>query len=230
MYGQAPEPPEAQTIRSMLHIARILAIIFGIIILLGGIAYAAFVAYLASVCSTYIGYDPYCGSAVASALIPAIWLVIAGVVAVLVYMQMRSIEDKVNAHQYEAAKSQTLIWMILGFIFGILLGIILLIAYIKFDPLITASRQQPGQMPPAYGAPPPMAPAPAPSPTGPAPPYGTAPAAAPAPMGAAPAMASAPPPPPAGAPAVPFCSNCGRPTTYVPQYGRYYCYACKQYV
>ena len=93
MYGQAPEPPEAQTIRSMLHIARILAIIFGIIILLGGIAYAAFVAYLASVCSTYIGYDPYCGSAVASALIPAIWLVIAGVVAVLVYLSLIHISE-----------------------------------------------------------------------------------------------------------------------------------------
>ena len=39
-----------------------------------------------------------------------------------------------------------------------------------------------------------------------------------------------PPPVPAPVPAVPFCINCGRPTTYVAQYGRYYCYPCSRYV
>jgi hypothetical protein len=47
-------------------------------------------------------------------------------------------------------------------------------------------------------------------------------AAAPAPM--------APTPPPAAAPATPACANCGKPTTYIAQYGRYYCYACGRYV
>lgn len=84
---------------------------------------------------------------------------IAGVVSIIVYMQMKSIEQKVNNRQYEAAKSQTLIWMILGFIFGILIGIILLIAYIKFDPLINLQRNQ-GGTPPAYGMPPAAAGAP----------------------------------------------------------------------
>ncbi|HTS32616.1 MAG TPA: hypothetical protein VMI55_01590, partial [Thermoplasmata archaeon] len=64
------DPPEVQSIKSMLHIARILAIIFGILILIGGIIYAAWVAYLASVCSTFIGIDPYCGGAILGALIP----------------------------------------------------------------------------------------------------------------------------------------------------------------
>ena len=62
--------------------------------------------------------------------------------------------------------------------------------------------------------------------TPPAAPYG-----APPPPGAPPPMT--PPPgtaPPAAAPAAPFCSNCGKPTTFVPQYNRYYCYDCKQYV
>jgi len=47
-----------------------------------------------------------------------------------------------------------------------------------------------------------------------------APASAPA------GMAAAPPPPPAG----PNCPKCGNPTTYVAQYGRYYCFTDKQYV
>jgi membrane protease YdiL (CAAX protease family) len=197
------EPPEVQSIKSMLHIARILAIIFGIILFIAGLAYAAAVAYYASVCSSFVGYDPYCGGAVAGALIAGIWLIIGGVVAVVVYLQMKSIEQKVNNRQYEAAKSQTLIWMILGFIFGIILGIILLIAYIKFDPVINWSRGQTGGGMPTYAAP--MSP------------------------GATPAVAPAPPPP--GQPgAAPFCPKCGQPTTYVAQYGRYYCYNDKQYV
>jgi hypothetical protein len=106
--------------------------------------------------------------------------------------------------------------MIIGFILGgIIVGIFLLIAWLKFDPLITASRNQAmgGQMPPpgappAYGAPPPP----------------VAPMAAPMPS------APAPPPPAPGAQAAPNCPTCGNPTTYVPQYGRYYCYNCKQYV
>lgn len=40
---------------------------------------------------------------------------------------------------------------------------------------------------------------------------------------------TAPAPPPA-APASPACSNCGKPTTYIAQYGRYYCYSCSRYV
>jgi hypothetical protein len=195
------EPPEVQSIKSMLHVARILAIIFGVIILLGGIAYAAWIAYLASVCSTYVGIDPYCGGAVAAALIPAIWLVIGGLVAILVYMQMKSIEAKVNAHQYEQAKSQTLIWMIIGFIFGILLGIILLIAYLKFDPVITWQRNQmagaPGYGTPAYGAPPMMG----------APP-------------AAPAPGAAMPPPAAGG--AKYCNSCGTPNAV----GAQFCAKC----
>jgi hypothetical protein len=198
------EPPEMQSIKSMLHIVRILAIIFGILVLIGGIAYAAWIAYLSTVCSTYVGVDPYCGGAVLGALIFAVWFVIWGVVAIVVYMQMKSIEAKVNAHQFEAAKSQTLIWMVLGFIFGIILGILLLIAYIKYDPLINWQRsQQQGVAPPPgyapqYAAPPPMAPPPA--------------------------------APPAAAPAAPFCPKCGKPTTFIAQYGRYYCYTDNQYV
>jgi hypothetical protein len=68
----------------------------------------------------------------------------------------------------------------------------------------------------------------------PAPAY-MAPAAAPAAMppstpGAVPAAAQPAPLSPPVTPGAPNCSNCGKPTTYVAQYGRYYCYACARYV
>ena len=61
----------------MLHLARILALIFGILLFLGGLIYVAVVAYYASVCSSFVGVDPYCGAAVGAALIPAIYFVIS---------------------------------------------------------------------------------------------------------------------------------------------------------
>ncbi len=190
------EPPEVQSIQSMLHVARILAIIFAILFLVAGIFLVVLRAYT------------------------AIWLVIAGLIAILVYTQMRSIADKVNAHQYEAAKSQTLLWLVLGLIFGIVLGIILLIAYIKFDTVITLQRSQ-GQ-PSGMGYPP--------APVGYQPPSAMIPQQAGAPMAQAPMPATPPPPPSAAAPPTPFCSKCGKPTTYIAQYGRYYCYDDKLYV
>jgi hypothetical protein len=52
------------------------------------------------------------------------------------------------------------------------------------------------------------------------------------PMAAAPAAAAAAAPTlgPAVTPGAPNCANCGKPTTYIAQYGRYYCYSCARYV
>ncbi len=204
-----PEPPEAQSIRTLYHVTRILALIFGILLLLGGIAYVGLVAAAYAACSSVTGN-------ICLGLGVVLWfpilVVIWGVFDIFLYVRMKDFEGLVNNRQYELAKSRTLIWMILGFILGgIIIGILLLVAYLKFDPLITAQRNM------AAGG-------------GPFPPPGAPPAYAPPPPVGAPAAAAAPPPPPAAAPAAPFCGTCGKPTTYVPQYGRYYCYDCKQYV
>lgn len=59
----------------------------------------------------------------------------------------------------------------------------------------------------------------------------------PAPTVVAPAMPAPPsatgvppPPPPANATVLPNCPNCGKPTTYVAQFARYYCYSCSRYI
>ncbi|HTT15704.1 MAG TPA: hypothetical protein VMG81_08045 [Thermoplasmata archaeon] len=209
------EPPEVQSIKSMLHIVRILAIIFGILLLLAGLAYVAFVVYVFSVCGS-IG-SVYCGGVEAYALVFPILILIWGVVDFVIYVQMKEIEALVNQHQFEAAKSKTLIWMILGFIIGgILVGVLLLIAYLKFDPVINWSRSQGGMAPGMAYAPPPAG-------------YPQAPPPAAPPPAAAP-MAAPPPPPAPAAPPAPMCPKCGRPTTYIAQYGRYYCYTDQVYV
>ena len=201
------EPPEVQSIKSMLHIVRILAIIFGILLALGGIAYAAIAIAAYNACTSVAGN--ICAASIGFVLIFPIIIIIWGVIDFIIWLQMKEIEGLVNQHRFEQAKSKTLIWMILGFILGgILLGVLLLIAYLKFDPVINWQRQQQAGAPAGY-----------------APQYAAPPAyAAPPP--------AAPPPPPAApaAPATPLCAKCGKPTTYITQYGRYYCYADNLYV
>lgn len=140
-YGMVP--PEAESIKSMLRIAGIISLIFGILLLLGGILYLVWITIL-------IG--------AAFGLFLTIWFIILGVVDILIYMNCKTINGMVDARQYEQAKSKALIWMILGFLFGGLIpGILILIAYLKFDDLINASRGM-GHVPPPpqYAAPPPQ--------------------------------------------------------------------------
>ncbi len=207
-------PAEASTIKTLLHVIRILAIIFGILLALGGIAYVALVAVAAAACNAVVNVCPGLGFL----LIWPIFLIIFGVVDVVIYLQMKEIESLVDQRQYDAAKSKTLIWMILGFILGgIILGILLLVAYLKFDPLINWQR--------SGGASPPMAPG-----YGAPTPYGAPPAAAP-PMAAPPPAAAPPmaPAPVAAAPTTP-CPRCGRPATWIAQYNRWYCTSEQQYL
>ena len=86
------------------------------------------------------------------------------------------------------------------------LGILLAIGGWLFDSVWPKYRARPRPTPPVVA---PSASVPAPTTMAPAPP---------------------PPPPPLGnMPAPPNCPNCGKPTTYVAQYGRYYCFSCARY-
>jgi len=193
-YGMQPpmmaaEPPEAASIKTMLHIARILALILGILFILAGLFVTAALLVVGAGGFAVFGF----------------LLIIWAIVDFVLYIQFKEIESMVNQHQYEAAKSKTLIWMILGFILGgIIIGILVLVAWLKFDPLITWQRNQMQGAAPAAYAPPMAAP-----------------------------VVMAPPPPAAAASAqaaAPFCPKCGKPTTFIAQYGRYYCYTDNQYV
>ncbi|MFQ5883931.1 MAG: hypothetical protein ACE5IO_02395 [Thermoplasmata archaeon] len=118
--------------------------IFGIILLLGAVALFALWATAPSFgVPGYVYYDPAAGL-----WIIAIVLLIFAIVNFLMFFQSRNISTMVERSQYQEAKSKCLIWMIIGFIFaGLIVGIVFLIAYLKFDPLIR--HTQPQAYPPA---------------------------------------------------------------------------------
>jgi hypothetical protein len=118
------------------------------------------------------------------------------------------------------ARAPTLLLGVLGLFFGgLIVGILYLVAYVKVGDAENETR--------TWGYP---------SGSGP---YGSAPGY-PGPYSGTPWMATGPAPylppgsvayqPPPAAAAVPMnCPRCGRPATYIPQYGRSYCYPCAQY-
>lgn len=259
-YGQPGYPPqgpymgapaELQTLKDWLRYSRIVALIvliIGILVTLAGLAGLA----------TALAFSAFYGAVLVGAyVVYIIYGILILVVEFLIWTNIKSLETMVEQGQYEAAKKKTLLWMILGFLFGFLTGLFLLIAYLKYDPVINWQRQSQmgGGAPPqgavyaaygqpAYGAPatpayPPPPASPAPS-TPPQPqPSSTAPPTTPAQDTAAAASAPATTAPTGAPPASPSptqpglvvnCRTCGRPTTYIPQYSRYYCYSCAQYV
>ena len=113
------DAPEKSTIKDMLTIAWVLSLIVGIILLITGIITFGITA-------------------------------IFGVIDIVVFYECREIIRMTEQRKLSAAKEKTLIWMIVGLIFGfIIVGLFMVIAYIKFDDLIRAyqntAKQSPSQ-------------------------------------------------------------------------------------
>ncbi len=102
------DAPEKSTIKDMLTIAWVLSLIMGVILLLTGLITFGITA-------------------------------IFGVIDIVVFYECREIIRLTDRRQLTAAKDKTLIWMIVALIFGfIIVGIFMVIAYLKFDDLIRA--------------------------------------------------------------------------------------------
>ncbi len=115
-YYAQPLPPEAESIKSLVKITGIISLVFGILNLIWGIA----------------------GIIVLVGIVGIIF----GIIDLLIWSNCKKINELIDQRNYKEAKDKTLIWMIIGFIFGGLIpGILLLIAYIKYDEVIRISQQ-----------------------------------------------------------------------------------------
>ena len=122
-YYTQPLAPEAESIKSLVKITGILSLIFGIINIIWGIA--------------------------GIIVIVGIVGIIFGIIDLLIWSNCKKINELIDQRKYREAKDKTLVWMILGFIFGGLIpGILLLLAYIKYDELIRISQQTAPPPPP----------------------------------------------------------------------------------
>lgn len=116
-------PTEAETIRSLLNVSSILALVFGIIWIIVGAFTLIFLV--------------------------GIIFIVFGIVDFIIYVNIKSIIDLVETRRYGEAKDKTLVWTVIGFIFGgVIVGVLMLIAYLKFDELIRRAGPAPPPPPP----------------------------------------------------------------------------------
>jgi uncharacterized membrane protein HdeD (DUF308 family) len=114
-----PMPPEAESIRSLTRIAGIFALILGIIWMIIGFITLIFIF--------------------------GVILLIFGIVDILIYTNCNEIIRLIEMGDYRRAKDKTLTWTVIGFILGgLIIGILLLVAYLKYDELLRRT-QQPSQ-------------------------------------------------------------------------------------
>lgn len=103
-------PPEAQTIKDLNNIAGIIALIFGIIFLLIGVLTLII----------FIG----------------IIFIIFGVIDLIIRSNIKEVNNLIDNKEYKKAKEKQLLWVVIGFILGgLIIGIILLISYLKYEEL-----------------------------------------------------------------------------------------------
>jgi len=104
-------PPEAESIIDLNKIAGIFALIFGIIFIIIGVITLIF----------FVG----------------IIFIVFGIIDIVIKIELDEINSLIKNKRYREAKDKELVWVILGFILGgLIIGIIALIAYIKYDDLL----------------------------------------------------------------------------------------------
>jgi hypothetical protein len=208
--GYRPKPPSQGTAEILILVGFIFQAIFSIVFILLGI--------FGLLLGTFVLFAGLFGAGlIALAAIAVI------VPILMLYVAYSYCYRRVREGDLAGARGPTLALGILGiFVGGLIVGILYIIAYVEIGNAENELRAMgvapagPGPFANPYGAPYGT-------------PYGNQYGYRPptyGPGGVVYAAPAAPTAPAAGA----TCPRCGRPATYIPQYGRSYCYACAQYV
>jgi len=106
------ESSKVRTILDLLRISKILSLVLGILFLLAAVWY---------------GFTGSIGA--------AIYLVASGIVNLLLYMKMDEFTGMVNSRRYGELRDNILIWGVLSIIFGVIVGILLIVVHVELDEL-----------------------------------------------------------------------------------------------
>ncbi|MEM0299064.1 MAG: hypothetical protein QW124_06440 [Thermoplasmata archaeon] len=124
-------PPDVSTVKTLNKVTQIIALIYGIMLIIFGILALIFIF--------------------------GILFLIWGIINLIIFYEIREIDSLIDLQRYNDAKNKTFVWMIIGFILsGVIVGIILLIAWIKYDDIIRAVQQSYMQQGPVPPTPPPQ--------------------------------------------------------------------------
>jgi hypothetical protein len=125
-------PPPDESIRALLSISRSLALVFAI---LAGLLFLLFLAF--TVLDVVFGRG-------AGDLVTAVYCLASAAVNFVLWREIPRLELLAAARQYAALREHLLIWAVLGVIFFVVVGVLLLIAWVRAELLATS----PAPMPP----------------------------------------------------------------------------------
>ncbi len=130
------ESSKVKSMLEMLNIAKVLALVIGIL----GFLLAAWAAWplIYSVWSSLFG---------------AVYWIVAAVINLMAYMRMDEFIGMVKSRRYQEFYDILVTWMVLTLIFGVIVGILLLIVFIEINDIKTSSEFS--QSPPQQTPPPP---------------------------------------------------------------------------
>jgi hypothetical protein len=162
-----PGSSDRETVRTMLGLARTLALLFA---LLAGLLFLVLLV---------LGIVEAVFGAVPTDLGLAVYCLVSALVNYLAWREIPRLEGFAARGEYTALRDQLLLWFVLGLLFFVVVGIVLLVAWLKVQGMVDAGA----------------AATPRPAPQNPS-----------------------------------LCPRCGTSATWLPEYGRFYCYRCSAYL
>lgn len=142
----SPPSPDDQSIQATLDVGRTLGILLALVA--GGL----FLVFLA------LGVYWAVRGVGDGAFVSAGYCLVSAAVNYLLWKEIPRVAPLVAARQYSVARDRLLVWTVLGFLFFVVEGIVLLIAWLKLDsmshaPIVAAPATPPGPPCPRCGGP-----------------------------------------------------------------------------
>jgi len=121
----SPTPAPDESIRALLSVSRSLALVFAI---LAGLLFLLFLAF--TVLDVVFGRG-------AGDLITSVYCLVSAAVNFVLWREIPPLEHLAANRQYAALRSHLLVWAVLGIIFFVVVGVLLLVAWVRAELLAT---------------------------------------------------------------------------------------------
>jgi len=118
-------PPDDGSLRPLLSIARSLALLFA---LLAGLLFLVFLAF--AFLDLVLGRGP-------GDLVSAVYCLASAAVNYVLWREIPALERLAEARQYAALRERTIVWAVLGLIFFVVVGVLLLVVWLKAELLVS---------------------------------------------------------------------------------------------
>jgi len=129
--GLAVAVPRAdESLDALLSASRSLALVLAI---LAGVLFLVFLAF--TVLDVVFGHG-------AGDLVTAVYCIASSAVNFVIWREVPRLQQLASDHRYEALRRHLLIWAVLGLVFFVVVGVLLLVAWVKTELLATPTPEE----------------------------------------------------------------------------------------